>query len=78
MFLSRLAIPEMAAMLCELLAYLLLAGERPGRGRLVAAGVMTAAAVGMKATSAAGGLFLRAAGTGCGRSRPTASRAGAR
>lgn len=49
-FLSRLAIPEMAAMLCELLAYLLLAGECPGRGRLVAAGVMTAAAVGMKAT----------------------------
>jgi hypothetical protein len=49
-FLSRLAIPEMSAMLCELLAYLLLAAERPGRGRLIAAGVMTAVAVGMKAT----------------------------
>ena len=48
--LSRLAIPEMAAMSLSLGAFLLILGDRPGRPRLVVAGLLTAAAVGMKAT----------------------------
>jgi Dolichyl-phosphate-mannose-protein mannosyltransferase len=49
--LSRLAIPEMAAMGLSLGAFLLILGDRPGRARLVVAGILTAAAVGMKATA---------------------------
>ena len=48
--LSRLAIPEMAAMSLSLGAFLLILGDHPGRPRLVVAGLLTAAAVGMKAT----------------------------
>ncbi len=49
-FLSRLAIPEMAAMFLTFAAFALLAATPPRRLRLVAAGLLTAAAVGMKAT----------------------------
>ena len=49
--LSRLAIPEMAAMALSLGGFLLILGDDPGRGRLIVAGTLTAAAVGMKATA---------------------------
>ena len=48
--LSRIAVPEMAAMSLSLLAYVLLVAERAGGMRLAAAGLMTAVAIGMKAT----------------------------
>jgi Dolichyl-phosphate-mannose-protein mannosyltransferase len=49
--LSRLAVPEMAALGLSLAAFLLILGDCPGRARLVVAGAVTAAAVGMKATA---------------------------
>jgi hypothetical protein len=49
--LSRVAVPETAAMLVELWAYALVASGRPTRIRLVAAGLVTAGAVAVKATS---------------------------
>lgn len=48
--LSRLAIPEMTAMTLTLAAFLLIVAERAGRLRLGIAGVLTAAAVGIKVT----------------------------
>lgn len=48
--LSRIAVPEMAAMLLSALAYVLLVAERARAARLAAAGVLTAAAIGMKVT----------------------------
>ncbi len=48
--LSRLAVPEMAAMALMLAAFLLILADRAGRVHLAVAGVLTAAAVGMKAT----------------------------
>lgn len=47
---SRIAVPEMAAMSLSLLAYVLLVAERAGGARLAAAGLTTAAAIGMKVT----------------------------
>ena len=49
--LSRLAVPEMAAMALTFGAFVLLADEGAGRARLAAAGLLTAAAVGVKATA---------------------------
>lgn len=49
--LSRLAVPEMAVMLLELAAYVLIAGERGSSWRLFLAGLIMAAAVGTKATA---------------------------
>jgi hypothetical protein len=49
--LSRLAVPEMAVMLLELAAYVLIATERGSSRRLFLAGLLMAAAVGMKATA---------------------------
>jgi hypothetical protein len=48
--LSRLAIPEMAAMALTLAAFLLILADRAGRLHLALAGVLTASAVGTKAT----------------------------
>jgi Dolichyl-phosphate-mannose-protein mannosyltransferase len=48
--LSRIAVPEMAAMSLSLLAYVLLVAEGAGGARLAAAGIITAAAIGMKVT----------------------------
>jgi hypothetical protein len=48
--LSRLAIPEMAAMLLELVAYVLLVAGRRSLLRIALAGALTAGAIGMKAT----------------------------
>ena len=48
--LSRLAVPEMAAMLLSLAAFLALMARRASRLRLAVAGLLTAAAVSMKAT----------------------------
>lgn len=49
--LSRVAVPETAAMLVELWAYALVASGRPTPVRLVAAGLVAAGAVAVKATS---------------------------
>jgi hypothetical protein len=49
--LSRVAVPEMAAMLVELLAYALVASGRPSSRRMLAGGLVLAAAVAVKATS---------------------------
>jgi hypothetical protein len=49
--LSRVAIPEMPAMLLELLVYVVLVAGRPSWRRLFAAGLLLLATVAMKATS---------------------------
>jgi len=49
--LSRVAVPEMAVMALELAAYLLIAGERGSSRWFFLAGLLMAAAVGMKATA---------------------------
>ncbi|HKW95114.1 MAG TPA: hypothetical protein VJX92_24735 [Methylomirabilota bacterium] len=54
LMLSRVAVPEVPAMLLELAVYLLLVLGRPARARLFGAGLLLLAMVGMKATT----LFL--------------------
>ena len=49
--LSRMAIPEMASMLAQLVSYALVVAGRASRGRMILAGVVLAAAVGFKATT---------------------------
>jgi 4-amino-4-deoxy-L-arabinose transferase-like glycosyltransferase len=49
--LSRVALPEMPAMLCALLVLVILASGAPSKRRCFAAGLLAAAAVGFKGTS---------------------------